>query len=67
MKDTKLPFTKEDEERIVPVVGDLGTRKFGLSAERFKELCEVIEVVYHCGALVSGTRSRRICASPSFC
>jgi thioester reductase-like protein len=54
MEEAKLPLTREDEERIVLELGDLGQPNLGLSAASFAELSHVIEVVYHCGALVSG-------------
>jgi thioester reductase-like protein len=54
MEEAKLPLTREDEERIVLELGDLGQPNLGLSAASFAELSHVVEVVYHCGALVSG-------------
>jgi myxalamid-type nonribosomal peptide synthetase MxaA len=37
--------------RVVPVVGDLGRRLFGLAPARFDELASTIDVAYHCGAV----------------
>jgi hypothetical protein len=54
MEEAKLPLTQPDEERIVLELGDLGQPNLGLSADDFDELAEVVQVVYHCGALVSG-------------
>jgi amino acid adenylation domain-containing protein/thioester reductase-like protein len=39
--------------RIVPVVGDLAQSYLGFSKQRFRELGERIDLVYHCGALVN--------------
>lgn len=57
MEEAKLPLTREDEERIVLELGDLGQPNLGLSAASFAELSHVIEVVYHCGALVSAVHN----------
>jgi hypothetical protein len=55
MEEAKLPLAREDEERLVLELGDLGQPNLGLSAASFAELSHVVEVVYHCGALVSGS------------
>jgi myxalamid-type nonribosomal peptide synthetase MxaA len=39
--------------RIHPVPGDLGRPKLGLPDERFAELAEMIDAIYHNGALVN--------------
>ena len=39
--------------RIVPVLGDLSEPRLGLSRERFDEMAEVIDVIYHNGAMVN--------------
>ena len=38
--------------RIIPIIGDLGTSRFGLSATEYNNLCQDIDVVYHVGAKV---------------
>jgi thioester reductase-like protein len=40
-------------DRIVPVLGDLGRPRLGLTAEQFHDLAEMIEVIYHNGAMVN--------------
>jgi thioester reductase-like protein len=39
--------------RIIPIIGDLAKPLFGLSASRFDELAQTIDVVFHNGALVN--------------
>jgi len=39
--------------RIVPVPGDLSKPRLGLSQEQFDELAEVIDIIYHNGAMVN--------------
>ncbi|NEQ10523.1 MAG: amino acid adenylation domain-containing protein, partial [Moorea sp. SIO4E2] len=39
--------------RIIPIIGDLGTSRFGLSATEYNNLCQDIDVVYHAGAYVN--------------
>ncbi|AOY80913.2 non-ribosomal peptide synthetase [Moorena producens JHB] len=39
--------------RIIPIIGDLGTSRFGLSATEYNNLCQAIDVVYHAGAYVN--------------
>ncbi|MDP6455560.1 MAG: thioester reductase domain-containing protein [SAR202 cluster bacterium] len=41
------------EKRIVPVVGDLTERNFGLSPDHFGELADKIDAIFHCAALVN--------------
>jgi thioester reductase-like protein len=43
------------EERIVPLVGDLGLPRFGLSENAFRELAGRVDAVYHDGAWVNFT------------
>ena len=38
--------------RIIPIIGDLGSSRFGLSATEYNNLCQDIDVVYHVGAKV---------------
>jgi len=40
-------------ERIVPVCGDLGQPRLGLSAEQFATLAETVDAIYHNGAQVN--------------
>jgi thioester reductase-like protein len=45
---------KEDyENRIIPVLGDLGSPWLGLSAEAVEELARKIDLIYHNGAMVN--------------
>jgi len=39
--------------RIVPIIGDLSKPLLGLPLSQFKELANVIDVIYHCGAYVN--------------
>lgn len=39
--------------RIIPIIGDLGSSRFGLSATEYNNLCQEIDVVYHAGAYVN--------------
>jgi amino acid adenylation domain-containing protein/thioester reductase-like protein len=39
--------------RLVPVVGDLGSPRLGLSYEAFTDLAERVEFIFHSGALVN--------------
>lgn len=39
--------------RIIPVIGDLSRKYFGLSKESFNELSKKIDLIYHNGALVN--------------
>ena len=40
-------------DRIVPVTGDLRSSRFGLTKEKWNELAELIDVIYHIGAHVN--------------
>jgi thioester reductase-like protein len=42
--------------RIIPVVGDLSKRRFGLSEAQFSELAGQIDIIYHNGAQISFIR-----------
>lgn len=45
---------KEDYyHRIIPVIGDLEQKMFGLSEEQFRDLAERIDVIYHNGAFIN--------------
>eukprot|EP00742_Colponemidia_sp_Colp-10_P012507 GILJ01014062.1.p1 GENE.GILJ01014062.1~~GILJ01014062.1.p1 ORF type:complete len:1671 (+),score=278.21 GILJ01014062.1:31-5013(+) len=39
--------------RVIPVVGNLDQPNFGLSSQKFEELCQLIDVVFHNGAAVN--------------
>lgn len=39
-------------ERIIPIIGDLSQPLLGLSASKFQEMAECIDVIYHNGAWV---------------
>lgn len=39
--------------RVIPVAGDLSQPRFGLSEEKFNQLAEQIDVIYHNGAWVN--------------
>jgi thioester reductase-like protein len=39
--------------RIIPVLGDLGQAKLGLSTEQFEEMASQIDAIYHNGALLN--------------
>ncbi|MDV2992973.1 MAG: D-alanine--D-alanyl carrier protein ligase [Chroococcidiopsis sp. SAG 2025] len=39
--------------RIIPIIGDLARPKFGLSPEKFQDLAETIDAIYHNGCLVN--------------
>ncbi|NQT70309.1 MAG: amino acid adenylation domain-containing protein [Desulfobacteraceae bacterium] len=41
------------KDRIVPVLGDLTKKYFGLSVAQFNELAEEIDLIFHCAALVN--------------
>ncbi|HEX6160864.1 MAG TPA: thioester reductase domain-containing protein, partial [Thermoanaerobaculia bacterium] len=43
----------ELRERIVPVLGDLGSPMLGLTLDRFNELAEMLDAIYHNGANVN--------------
>lgn len=41
------------EDRIVPVIGDLSQRRFGLSEAEYQSLAENIDLIFHCAASVN--------------
>jgi len=41
------------EQRIVPVIGDLKLPRFGLSADDFQILADLVDAIYHCGSKLS--------------
>ena len=41
------------EGRIVPVLGDISRPQMGLSSERYQELAEEIDLIFHCAASVN--------------
>jgi thioester reductase-like protein len=47
------------DSRIIPVIGDLSKKYFGLSESRFAGLANQIDAIYHCGALVNFVYSYR--------
>ncbi len=51
LEETGL-WSKNFRSRIIPIIGDLGTSRFGLSAKEYDNLCQEIDVVYHVGAKV---------------
>ena len=44
---------QEFPHRIVPVAGDLSLTRFGLDDDRYEELAEKIDLVFHCAAAVN--------------
>jgi thioester reductase-like protein len=40
-------------ERILPILGDLGQPKLGLSTDEFNRLAEQVDMIYHNGAMVN--------------
>lgn len=46
-------WDEAQRHRLVPVVGDLAQPLLGLSEERFLELADLIDVIYHAGAITS--------------
>src|SRR5918997_14582 len=46
-------WRSEAERRVVPVVGDLGEPRFGMTEEAFGELAREVDVVVHAGAVVN--------------
>lgn len=40
-------------DRIIPITGDLGKINLGLSTEKFDQLSDEIDLIYHCGAWVN--------------
>jgi thioester reductase-like protein len=41
------------QPRIIPILGDLGQPKLGLSTEQFEEMASQIDAIYHNGALLN--------------
>ena len=41
------------EERLLPVPGDLAQPNLGLDPQRFADLAERVDCIYHCGAVVN--------------
>ena len=50
--DYMLGDIHPQNERIEVVLGDLSAPQIGLSGEVYEHLCSVVDVIYHCGALV---------------
>lgn len=56
IKNNMLKYECWDEsfaERIVPVRGDLGKPKMGIDDEEYNSLSEIIDAIYHNGALLN--------------
>jgi amino acid adenylation domain-containing protein/thioester reductase-like protein len=53
--ESYLLWDKSQSPRIIPVVGDLSEPLLGFSQEQFREMAELIDVVYHNGAWVHHT------------
>ncbi|HZF12915.1 MAG TPA: thioester reductase domain-containing protein [Thermoanaerobaculia bacterium] len=51
----QLAIPEGAEERIVPVLGDLAARRWGLAEPAFQALSQEVEAVYHAGAWVNFT------------
>jgi thioester reductase-like protein len=47
-----FPVSASEQDRIVPVLGDLSRKKFGIPEAEFASLAETIDAIYHNGALV---------------
>ncbi len=45
------------EERVIPILGDLGSPRFALSEDEWNELASTVDVIYHCGASVNFIQS----------
>ncbi|MEC5145612.1 amino acid adenylation domain-containing protein [Chitinophaga sp. 212800010-3] len=48
-----INIREAQKHRIIPVVGDFSQQHLGLSQEKFDELAEKLEVVYHSGSSVN--------------
>lgn len=46
-------WKEELSDRITPVIGDLAKPLLGLSQQKFQELADTVEVIYHNGAFVN--------------
>ncbi len=54
-----------DQARIIPVVGDLAQPLFGLAQQDFDHLADMIDVIYHNGAVVSFIQPYRTLKGPN--
>ncbi|GAA3040161.1 non-ribosomal peptide synthetase [Actinokineospora globicatena] len=50
-------WTPSAAERIVPVPGDLGSPRLGLTEDRFDELSRTVDTIIHCGGTVHFAQS----------
>ncbi len=41
------------EQRLIPVLGELGLPKLGIKSKNYRKLCKEVEAIYHCGAAVN--------------
>jgi len=62
---TNALWNKADQARIIPVVGDLAQPLLGLAQHDFDHLAEVIDVIYHNGAVVSFIQPYRALKGPN--
>jgi amino acid adenylation domain-containing protein/thioester reductase-like protein len=46
-------WSNELSSRIIPILGDLSRPLLGLNKERFRELANKLDLIYHCGAFVN--------------
>jgi len=46
-------YDSDSKRRIIPVPGDLTSKYFGLSRERFNEMAGKIDFIFHCASLVN--------------
>jgi len=46
-------YSPKFKERIIPVTGDLTSKYFGWSSERFNEMAGEIDFIFHCASLVN--------------
>ncbi len=53
--ESYLLWNDSFNDRIIPVIGDLSQPLLGLTDNQFQELTELIDVIYHNGALVHHT------------
>jgi len=47
------PLHDLPEDRVVPVVGDLGEPYLGLAPDRFEALADTVDLIYHCAGHVN--------------
>jgi thioester reductase-like protein len=52
-----MPWREGGDRRVKAVIGDLSRPKLGLSDERFEELADQIDAIYHNGAWVNFNRT----------